>query len=187
MRWGRWCSFDLSKTWDPFRIREALNFHTKPHPVAIIVGRGGARRFRGAVFGARRGTTNTASSTGARRPALDDYRVWHCPMPLDAEAMDAGGAAHPRPARFHHLSRRRMPGQVAGQDARPLDVSREGEMIVVTRQRPQLPAFAGALDGRLAEAGRRGQMDAAPSSAPRSMPATAAAAARWRRRTGCIW
>src|SRR6476620_3375942 len=33
---GQVVSFDLSKEWDPFRIREALNFHTKPHPVAIV-------------------------------------------------------------------------------------------------------------------------------------------------------
>ena len=29
-------SFDLSREWDPFKIREALNFHTKPHPVAVL-------------------------------------------------------------------------------------------------------------------------------------------------------
>ena len=33
---GQVVSFDLSKEWDAFKIREALNFHTKPHPVAIV-------------------------------------------------------------------------------------------------------------------------------------------------------
>ncbi len=27
---------DMEKTWDPFRLSEALNFHLKPHPVAIV-------------------------------------------------------------------------------------------------------------------------------------------------------
>ena len=62
---GQVVSFDLSREWDPFRIREALNFHTKPHPVAIVDCAARARRFRGALFGRRRGTTNIASSTAA--------------------------------------------------------------------------------------------------------------------------
>jgi len=27
---------DLARDWDPFRLSEALNFHLKPHPIAII-------------------------------------------------------------------------------------------------------------------------------------------------------
>ena len=33
---GQVVHFDLSKAWDPFRIREAMNYHLRPNPVAVI-------------------------------------------------------------------------------------------------------------------------------------------------------
>ena len=33
---GQVAHFDLAKAWEPFRIREALNFHLRPAPVAVI-------------------------------------------------------------------------------------------------------------------------------------------------------
>ena len=53
------------------------------------------------------------------RPALDANKVWHVPVPLDAEAMHAAAQLILGPARFHHLPRRRVPGQIAGAHARP--------------------------------------------------------------------
>ena len=52
-------------------------------------------------------------------PVLDRDRVWWVPQPMRIEPMRAGGAGAGRPARLHHLPRRRLPGQVADQDARP--------------------------------------------------------------------
>ena len=34
--WGQVAHCDLAKDWDPFRLSEALNFHLKPAPVAIV-------------------------------------------------------------------------------------------------------------------------------------------------------
>lgn len=34
--WGQVAHCDLDKDWDPFRLSEALNFHLKPAPVAIV-------------------------------------------------------------------------------------------------------------------------------------------------------
>ncbi|MEM9432468.1 MAG: tRNA pseudouridine(38-40) synthase TruA [Pseudomonadota bacterium] len=33
---GQVAHCDLSKSWDPFRLSEALNYHLKPHPVAVL-------------------------------------------------------------------------------------------------------------------------------------------------------
>ncbi len=33
---GQVAHIDMGKDWDPFRLREAVNFHLKPHPVAIL-------------------------------------------------------------------------------------------------------------------------------------------------------
>jgi len=59
---GQVVSFDLSREWDPFKIREALNFHTKPHPVAIVASEAVGEDSRPG-FRRRRVTTSTASST----------------------------------------------------------------------------------------------------------------------------
>ena len=32
---GQVAHADLSRDWDPFRLSEALNFHLKPHPIAV--------------------------------------------------------------------------------------------------------------------------------------------------------
>jgi tRNA pseudouridine38-40 synthase len=34
--WGQVAHCDLEKDWDPFRLSEAINFHLKPQPVAIV-------------------------------------------------------------------------------------------------------------------------------------------------------
>lgn len=34
--WGQVAHCDLKKDWDPFRLSEALNYHLKPAPVAIV-------------------------------------------------------------------------------------------------------------------------------------------------------
>ncbi|MEM8592206.1 MAG: tRNA pseudouridine(38-40) synthase TruA [Pseudomonadota bacterium] len=33
--WGQVAQCDMARDWDPFRLSEALNYHLKPHPVAI--------------------------------------------------------------------------------------------------------------------------------------------------------
>lgn len=33
---GQVAHCDMTKDWDPFRLGEALNFHVKPHPIAIL-------------------------------------------------------------------------------------------------------------------------------------------------------
>lgn len=85
---GQVAHFELSKAWDPFRVREALNFHLRPHPVAII-----AAEAVGADFEARFSATARHYEyriLNRRAPAvIERNHVWHVPMPLDAEAMNA--------------------------------------------------------------------------------------------------
>ena len=33
---GQVAHFDLSGAWEPFRVREAVNYHLKPHPIAML-------------------------------------------------------------------------------------------------------------------------------------------------------
>ena len=83
---GQVAHIDLAKAWDPYKVREALNFHLKPDPISVVDAARVADEFD-ARF----------SATGrhylyrilARRspPALDAKRVWWVARPLDVAAM----------------------------------------------------------------------------------------------------
>ena len=76
-------------------------------------------------------------------------------------AMHRGRAAPARHARLHHLPLHRMPGEEPGADARPAGRLRAtATSSTIERDGALLPAQPGALDGRLAEARRRGTWSA---------------------------
>jgi tRNA pseudouridine38-40 synthase len=83
---GQVAHFDLEKEWPADTVREAVNFHLKPDPVAII-----DCGMVGAEFDARFSATarHYRYRILARRapPALDKNRVWWVPRALDAHAM----------------------------------------------------------------------------------------------------
>ena len=83
---GQVAHFDLAKDWDPFRVREAMNFHLRPAPVSVI-----DCALAPDSFDARYSATarHYRYRILARRapPALERNRVWWLPVVLDAEAM----------------------------------------------------------------------------------------------------
>jgi len=127
---GQVVSFDLSREWDPFRIREALNFHTKPHPVAIIAAEAVPDSFE-ARFSALARHYEYRVLNRRARPALDDYRLWHCPMALDAEAMHAAAQLIVGKHDFTTFRAAECQAKSPVKTLDRLDVSREGEIIVV--------------------------------------------------------
>ena len=86
---GQVAHFDLSKEWDPFRIREALNYHLRPAPVAILSAEAVDESFE-ARFSAKARHYEYRILNRRAPPALERHQVWHVPMALDAEAMDEG-------------------------------------------------------------------------------------------------
>lgn len=83
---GQVVHFDLEREWDPFRVREALNFHLKPDPIAILEAETVGMDFE-ARFSAKGRRYEYLILNRRARPALDRDKVWHVPVPLDAEAM----------------------------------------------------------------------------------------------------
>jgi tRNA pseudouridine38-40 synthase len=77
---------DLDADYAPERVREALNFHTRPHPISILraarVPEGWSARFSCIGRAYRYRILNRRP-----RPALDAGRVWHVQARLDAGAM----------------------------------------------------------------------------------------------------
>lgn len=84
---GQVAHFDLNKAWDPFRIREALNYHLRPDPVAIIEAEAVDDGFE-ARFSAKARHYEYRILNRRAPPVIERNHVWHLPMVLDAEAMD---------------------------------------------------------------------------------------------------
>lgn len=88
---GQVVHFDLARPRDPFRIREALNYHLRPAPVAVLEAEAVDDTFE-ARFSAKARHYEYRILNRRAPPALERSRVWHVPVPLDAESMDRAAA-----------------------------------------------------------------------------------------------
>jgi tRNA pseudouridine38-40 synthase len=109
-------------------VRDALNFHMKPHPVAVLQAAlsppGWSARFSASGRRYRYRILNRRA-----RPALAEGRVWHVPHALDAASM-AEGARHLLGR--HDFTSFRASACQANSPLRTLDrldVTREGDEI----------------------------------------------------------
>ncbi|HEV7346363.1 MAG TPA: tRNA pseudouridine(38-40) synthase TruA [Devosia sp.] len=84
---GQVAHVDLSKAWDPFRIREALNYHLRQVPVAIIAAEAVGDDFE-ARFSALARHYEYRILTRRAPPVIERNHVWHIPKTLDTDAMD---------------------------------------------------------------------------------------------------
>ena len=88
---GQVAHCDLSRDWAPFRLSEALNFHLKPAPVAILAAARVADDFHARFSAIER--RYLFRLIARRAPATHDRGlVWQVLNPLDADAMRAGAA-----------------------------------------------------------------------------------------------
>lgn len=83
---GQVAHFDLGRAWDAFRVGEALNYHLKPNPVAIIACEEVPQTFE-ARFSAIRRHYEYIILNRRARPGLEVNRVWHVPGELDENLM----------------------------------------------------------------------------------------------------
>lgn len=166
---GQVISFDLGREWDPFKIREALNFHTKPHPVAIIAAERAPEDFE-ARFSATARHYEYRILNRRARAALDAGHVWHVPVPLDADLMHE--AAQLILGRHDFTTFRASECQAKSpiRTLERLDVMRHGEtLLVIAKARSflhsQVRSMVGSLklvgEGRWSPADFRAALDAA--------------------------
>lgn len=127
---GQVVSLELASDLPPERVRAALDFHTKPHPMSIraaaLAPGGWSPRFNAVKRRYRYRILNRNA-----RPALDDGRVWHLPRRLDADAMHE---AAQRLLGKHDFSAYRAASCQAESALRTLDrldVAREGEEVAI--------------------------------------------------------
>ncbi len=130
---GQLVLLDLARDMPPATLRDALNFHARSHPVAVLraapAPEGWHPRFSATARGYRYRILNRRP-----RPVLAAGRTWHVQHPLDAGAMhEAAQALLGR----HDFSAFRAAACQAKTPLRTLDrldVARWGEEVVVTAE-----------------------------------------------------
>ena len=123
--------FDLETPRDPFRIREALNYHLKPHPVAVLRAEQVPDAFE-ARFSATARHYEYRILNRRARPALDMGRVWHVPVRLDAEAMHEAAQLILGQHDFTTFRAAECQAKSPVKTLDRLDVARQLDLIVVT-------------------------------------------------------
>jgi tRNA pseudouridine38-40 synthase len=87
---GQVVHIDLEKAWDPAVVRDALNAHLVPEPIAVLDAAEADAGFH-ARFSATARRYLYRILDRKSPPALERGRVWHVKKPLDAEAMHRAG------------------------------------------------------------------------------------------------
>ena len=85
---GQVAHFDLKAAWLPDKIRDALNYHLKPHPAAVVACVRVADGFDARHSALKRRYLYRILARRAR-PTLDNNRVWWVPVDLDVAQMQA--------------------------------------------------------------------------------------------------
>jgi tRNA pseudouridine38-40 synthase len=121
---------DLTRDLPPARLRAAINYHLKPHPIAVLRAAPVPDTFN-ARFSAIGRAYRYRILNRPARPALLANRVWHIPRPLDNDAMHEGAQLL---LGRHDFSAFRAAACQASSPLRTLDrldVQRTGDLIEI--------------------------------------------------------
>jgi tRNA pseudouridine38-40 synthase len=127
---GQVAHVDLAKDWRADRVRDAVNAHLRPHPVAVLSAEKVADTFD-ARFSARKRHYRYRIVNRRADLALERLRAWRVPRRLDAEAMHA---AAPRLTGKHDFTTFRSTECQAKSPVKTLDqldVRREGDEVLI--------------------------------------------------------
>ncbi|TWT15690.1 tRNA pseudouridine(38-40) synthase TruA [Reyranella sp. CPCC 100927] len=125
---GQVAHVDIAKDTRADTVRDALNYHLKPHPVAVVAAATAAADFHARFSATGRRYLYRIVNRRAKL-ALDAGRVWLVPVPLDATAMALGAA---RLLGRHDFTSFRSAACQAASPVKTLDrldVSRTGDEI----------------------------------------------------------
>ncbi|HEY3779036.1 MAG TPA: tRNA pseudouridine(38-40) synthase TruA [Rhizomicrobium sp.] len=86
---GQVAHFDLEKAFVPGKLRDALNYHLRPDPVAVVEARVASPDFHARFSATRRSYLYRILNRRAA-PVLERGRVWHVARELDASLMQEG-------------------------------------------------------------------------------------------------
>jgi tRNA pseudouridine38-40 synthase len=128
---GQVAHLDLAKDWATETVRDAINFHLRPQPIAVLAVERAAAEFDARFFAVKRHYLYRIVNRRADL-TLEQNRAWRVPRPLDAEAMHA--AAQQLVGRHDFTTFRSTECQANSpvKTLDRLDVARCGEEIRIT-------------------------------------------------------
>lgn len=146
---GQVAHVDLGREWPPDKVRDAVNYHLRPNPIAVLACEQVDATFD-ARFSAIARHYRYRILSRRVRPVLDRYRVWWVPRPLDVEAMNAAAQTL---VGHHDFTTFRAAGCQAKSPVKTLDrlvaLEHEGEVWIEASARSflhnQVRSMAGAL------------------------------------------
>jgi tRNA pseudouridine38-40 synthase len=170
---GQVAHCDIEKPFRPDRLRDALNAHLRPNPIAVLDAEIVADDFE-ARFSARRRHYRYRIVNHRANLALDMGRVWRVPQRLDSQAMHA--AAQKLLGKHDFTTFRDTDCQAKSPEKTldQLDVVREGDAVtVLTSARSYLHSQVRSMVGSLVWVGqgRWGADDLAAALAARNRAA----------------
>ena len=146
---GQVAHFDLAKTFEPGKIRDALNYHLRPDPVSVLEAAEADGQFH-ARFSATARRYLFRILNRRSPPALEAGKVWHVSPKLDAEAMHAAAQFLVGQHDFTTFRAAECQAQSPVKTLDRLDVSQRGEEIHIEASarsflHHQIRSFAGTL------------------------------------------
>lgn len=150
---GQCCHLDLSKDFPPERVREALNAHLRPHPIAVLDAERASDDFDARTSARER--RYLYRIINRRSPlAIERNRAWQVSRPLEAAAMHEAAQALVGRHDFSTFRAAECQARSPVKTLDALDVVREGaEIRVSARARSFLHNQVRAMVGTLALVG----------------------------------
>jgi tRNA pseudouridine38-40 synthase len=127
---GQVAHIDLARDWPADTVRDAVNAHLRPAPVAVLTAEAVSPGFD-ARFSAVKRHYLYRILDRRTPPALDRGRVWHVPARLDTEAMHAAAQALVGNHDFTTFRAAECQARSPVKTLDRLDVTREGAEIAV--------------------------------------------------------
>ena len=150
---GQVADVDLAKDWDVDNVRDALNFHLRPQPIAALKAERVVEDFDARFSATKRHYLYRIFNRRADL-TLDQNRAWRVPRPLDAAAMHA--AAQKLIGKHDFTTFRSTECQAASpvKTLDRLDVTRDGdELRVIASARSFLQHQVRSMVGSLVQVG----------------------------------
>jgi tRNA pseudouridine38-40 synthase len=122
---------DLAKDWDIDTVRDALNAHLRPHPVAILKAERAADDFNARTSAIRRHYLYRIINRRADL-TLEAGRAWRVPRPLNADAMHKAAQCLVGKHDFTTFRSTECQAKSPVKTLDVLSVSRNGEEVTVT-------------------------------------------------------
>jgi tRNA pseudouridine38-40 synthase len=127
---GQVAHVELAKNWDNDTVRDAINFHLRPQPVAVLSAEQVAADFD-ARFSAKKRHYLYRIVNRRADLTLDHNRAWRVPRPLDAAAMHEAAQLLIGRHDFTTFRAAECPAKSQVETLDRLDVTRDGDEVRV--------------------------------------------------------